>query len=373
MLAGGFIEWIFYDMRESTIHAHVGHLQVVRPGYHDAGAADPNGYLLPGRGPALDIIAQQPDVKVVAPRLAFSGLASHGDTTVSFVGEGIDPKAEVELSRALNIVEGSTLRDGDIEGVIVGVGLARNLDAKVGDLLVLVVNRKGGGIGAVETRVRGLFSTITKAYDDSVLRIPIGTARKLLGVDGAHAWVVLLDDTRHTDAVAAALRARLPGKELEVVPWHELADFYRKTVALFSKQVQVVAIIIAAIIVLGISNTMMMCVMERTAEIGTALALGTRRRRILGLFLAEGTLIGLIGGVLGVALGWTLAALISAVGIPMPPPPGMEQGFIGQIRITWGLAAEAFTLAVATTLLASVYPAWKASRLAIVDALRHSR
>ena len=132
------------------------------------------------------------------------------------------------------------------------------------------------------------------------------------------------------------------------------------------------ALIIGAIILLGISNTMMMCVMERTAEIGTSLALGTRRRQIQRQFLTEGTLIGVIGGVLGVALGWMLAALISAVGIPMPPPPGMEHGFIGQIRITSGLAAEAFTLAVATTLLASAYPAWKVAN-GHVDALRHSR
>jgi putative ABC transport system permease protein len=83
--------------------------------------------------------------------------------------------------------------------------------------------------------------------------------------------------------------------------------------------------------------------------------------------------IGLIGGTLGVALGWLLATLISKVGIPMPPPPGMSQGYTGAIMLTSRLTAEAFVLALVTTLLASVYPAWRASRMEIVDALRHQR
>jgi len=64
--------------------------------------------------------------------------------------------------------------------------------------VVLIVTKPSGGINAVEVTVRGLFSTVTKAYDDSALRLPIETARRLLGVQGAHAWVMLLDDTRRT-------------------------------------------------------------------------------------------------------------------------------------------------------------------------------
>jgi len=237
---------------------------------------------------------------------------------------------------------------------------------------VLIVTKPSGGINAVEVTVRGLFSTVTKAYDDSALRLPIETARQLLGVQGAHAWVVLLDDTRRTEAVTASLRSHLP-HEFQVVPWYDLADVYNKTVSLFSKQVEVVRVIIAAIIVLSITNTMMMGVMERTGEIGTSIALGVKRRGILGLFICEGAILGIFGGLIGLLLGFALAALISAIGIPMPPPPGMAHGFIGEILITPRLAAESFILAVVTTLAASVVPAWKASRLVIVDALRHNR
>jgi putative ABC transport system permease protein len=68
-----------------------------------------------------------------------------------------------------------------------------------------------------------------------------------------------------------------------------------------------------------------------------------------------------------------LAAVISAIGIPMPPPPGMARAFIGEIMVTPRLAADALLLAATTALLASLYPAWKASRLVIAEALRQGR
>jgi len=127
MLASGFIEWIYFDLRESTIHAHLGHLQVVRPNYHSSGRSDAFAYLLPAGGAVLDMLAKEPGVKAVAPRLSFSGLVSHGETTISFIGEGISPSRETELSRSLIIAEGTTLREDDRGGVLFGLGLARNL------------------------------------------------------------------------------------------------------------------------------------------------------------------------------------------------------------------------------------------------------
>ena len=116
-----------------------------------------------------------------------------------------------------------------------------------------------------------------------------------------------------------------------------------------------------------------MNVLERTGEIGTLMAMGTRRREILKQFLWEGFLLGLIGATIGLVVGVVLARGISAVGIPMPPPPGRTVGYSGEILVTWGLAAGAFALAIFTTMLASLYPAWKGSHLEIVDALRHNR
>ena len=142
---------------------------------------------------------------------------------------------------------------------------------------------------------------------------------------------------------------------------------------LFSRQVSVVKFIIGIIIVLTISNTQMMSVLERTTEIGTSLAIGLRRTTLMRMFVAEGALIGAVGGVLGVLLGFVLAHAISAIGIPMPPPPGMARGFLGEIRIVPQLVVDALVLAVFTTFAASLLPAWKASRMIIVDALRRNQ
>jgi putative ABC transport system permease protein len=72
-------------------------------------------------------------------------------------------------------------------------------------------------------------------------------------------------------------------------------------------------------------------------------------------------------------LGYLLAALISKIGIPMPPPPGMARGYVGQIVVTGSLVRDALVIAIATALVASLYPAWKASRMVIAEALRHGR
>jgi len=373
ILASGFIEWIFLDFRESTIKSQLGHLQIVRPGYHDAGKADPYAFLLPDTIPELEAPSGPREIKTVAPRLSFSGLISHGESTLSFIGDGVSPQEEMAFGNALQISTGKNLSADDPRAVIMGEGLARNLGVGVGDRVVLLATTASRGTNAVEVTVRGLFSTVTKSYDDAALRIPIETARQLLRTKGSHVWIVLLNETSHTDIMLTKLRAKLPQDQFEVVPWYRLADFYNKTATLFTKQVDGVRIIIALIILLSISNTMTTSVMERIGEIGTSMALGVKRIGILRLFLSEGALLGCVGGILGLLAGLVLATVISAIGIPMPPPPGMARGYTGQILVTWGSALGSLVLAVGTTLVASILPAWKASRMEIVNALRHNR
>jgi putative ABC transport system permease protein len=373
LLAAGFIQDILHGMREETIETHLGHIQITRANYLDAGLAAPFDYLIPDSMPERKTVEQLPGVVVLSPRLSFNGLISLGETTVSFLADGVEPEKEQRLAKQLKIVSGQNLAEGEPKSVILGQGLATSLGAKVGDQVILVANTEKGGINAVELVVRGTFSTVTKAYDDVALRLPLRTAQRLLRVQGVHRWVLLLDRTEHTEAAAATLTKTLDGKQLDVVPWTQLADFYNKTVLLFSRQVTVMKLIIAAIIVLSISNTMMMSVMERTGEVGTSMALGNTRHGILALFIGEGLLLGLGGAVVGLLAGLGLAAVISFFGIPMPPPPGATEGFTAKILITPALTVQALFLAVFTALAASVYPAWKASRMIIVDALRHNR
>jgi putative ABC transport system permease protein len=373
LLAAGFIEWIYWAMREDTIRTGLGHVQIARAGYFEAGQADPFAFLLPAESPERAGLERRPGVRTVSPRLSFSGLASRGETTISFLGEGMDPAREGELAAAVIMHEGEGLSPSHPREIVMGRGLAANLGAKVGDTVVLLANTRSGGINAVEVRVRGLFSTVSKAYDDAALRVPLATAEELLRVRGAHRWVVLLASTAASAETAARIRAELDPQRFDVVPWRQLADFYNKTVDLFSKQVFVMKLIIALIIVLSITNTQMMSVLERTGEIGTSMALGVTRARVLRRFLLESLAIGLIGAAAGLLAGMALAKLISAVGIPMPPPPGAPRALVGEIRVTWSLALDALSLALVTTLVAGAYPAWKASRMVVVDALRHAR
>jgi putative ABC transport system permease protein len=370
LLAGGFINWIFHDMREATIHSQLGHIQVVRPGYFDKGISDPYSFLLPAASPELKLLEEIPEVATVTPRLAFSGLASRDEVTIPFIGEGIDPIRERPISTRITIVEGRDLASLKDAEVILGEGLARSLEAKLGDKIVLLGTAANGSANAIELLVVGTFATIYKDYDDTALRVPIPFARKLMRVDGSTSWVVLLNKTESTAKVIDLVSPKLPASAFQIIPWTQLADFYNKTVALFSKQVDVMKLIIGLIIVLTISNTQTMSVLERTTEIGTSLAIGLRNNDVLRLFLVEGLLIGIIGGFIGVTLGYGLAEAISYIGIPMPPPPGMARGFTGQILVNGALALDAMILALVTTLLASVMPAWRASRMNIVDALR---
>ena len=373
ILASGFIEWGFWFGRESTIHSQLGHIRIFKKGFLESGSAEPLSYLLPQNGKYLEKIKTANNVRLVAPRLAFTGLISHGDTTISFLGEGVDPDREQALSRSVTIVAGQSLSSLDPKGIIVGQGLAANLGVKPGDKLVLLVNSSTGGINAIEGHVRGLFATITKAFDDSALRVPITLSRELLRVSGSHSYAILLDKTEHTDGVVTYLRQQFQGEPIEVIPWWQMADFYNKTVELFSKQVNVIRTIIALIIVLSISNSLMTNVMERTREIGTMMALGTKRGAVMRLFLLEGTMLGVLGGGVGIIAGCLAAIGISYIGIPMPPPPGMASAYTAEIMLTWPIVMNASVLAILTTLFASVYPAWRASRTQIVSALRYSR
>jgi putative ABC transport system permease protein len=202
------------------------------------------------------------------------------------MGEGVNPEKERVVSPTLLISAGQNLAPEDTRGILLGRGLAENLGAQVGDQVVLLANTPSGGLAAVEAKVRGLFSTVSKAYDDSALRVPLPIAQKLLRAQGIHRSILVLDDTAKTSEVLTVLRA--PGSETGLTWPSSPGTTWRTSTTRWcyslSKQVMVVELIIAAVIVLGISNTMTMNVLERTAEIGTCLAIGRRRRRSCASF-----------------------------------------------------------------------------------------
>ncbi len=369
ILADGFIERIFVDFREAIVRSSLGHFQIL-PADVDSGQAPA---ALAALRPTIEQALGEFPGAVVAAKLSFVGLASHGERTISFVGEGVEPQREQTLSSELVVEHGRPLESIDERSLLLGEGLAKNLGVGVGDVVTLLVTTAAGGVNAIEAQVAGIFYTSTKAYDDRALRLPLQTAQALLRDESISKFVGVLPRTSDTEEAVGALKAALDGDGVQVKAWREIADFYNKTVQLFSSQLAVVRGVIVAIVLLSVSNTLARNVMERTSEIGTMMALGRTRSAVARLFVGEGLILGVACGVLGVVLGWLLAFLISSVGIPMPPPPGMARGFIGGIAFTPGIAAIALLFAVLTSIIASLLPALRASRLNIVDALRVGR
>jgi putative ABC transport system permease protein len=372
IVSGGFVEDVFVQLRESTIHSRLGHAQIIRKGYLDYGQREPTRYLIEQPQPLIDQVRTIPHVQAVMSRVNFSGLANNGRADLPIIGEGVEADKEARLGTAMSFIAGHTLRDDDPFGVIVGEGVAAALQLKPGSPLNLTVTTPDGALNTLEFTVTGVFRSFSKDYDDRAVRIPQAAAQELLYTPAVHSLVVALDDTVYTDAVVDQLRKQLDPLGYEVKSWQELADFYNKTVALYKRQFGALQFIILIMLVLSVASTVNMVVYERTGEFGTLLALGLKRRQIFRLVLLENTLLGLVGGALGVGAGMLLAIAISGIGLPMPPPPGSNAAYTASIRIVpWVLVVAAVTGAAAAT-LAALLPGRRASRLAVVDALRHN-
>ena len=372
---GGFVNSIYFGVRESTIKSQVGHIQLYRKGWSEKGTLAPFDYLIRDYTALRAELSKLEHVQTVTGRLGFSGLVSTGDSTTSFVGLGVDPQGEVELSSLAVIVDGKDLIAGDPRGAVMGVGLARAFGVKPGDDLTLLSSTKAGAINALAVKVRGMWESSEKAYDDRFLKLALPEVQRLLDIEGddVQSIVLLLDRTEHTavvrDRITRLIQER--GLDLETKTWDELALRYHQVRELFGRIFNVLTLIVAIMVVFGITNTMTMAIFERTREIGTVMALGTRRRGVISMFVLEGVALGALGGLLGILLGIALAYIVSAIGIELPPPPGSTRGFAVRIFIVRDVLLQAFWLSLVTATLASLYPAWRAARVNVVEALRH--
>ena len=372
IVSGGFVEDVFVQLRESTIHSRLGHVQVLRTGYLDYGRREPFRYLIVDPAEVIDRAHALPHVSIVTTRVYFSGLANNGRADLPIVGEGVEAGNEARLGTATVFVAGEALRDTEPFAANLGEGLAAALGLAPGSPVTLTVSTPDGALNALEFKVTGVFRTFSKDYDDHAVRISKAAAQELLNTRAVHGVVLGLDDTAWTDATAAALARALPPDRYDVKPWHQLADFYVKTVALYRREFGALQFVIFVLLVLTVASTVNMVVHERTGEFGTLLALGTRRRDIFKLVLTENALLGAIGAVVGVALGVTVALLLSSIGIEMPPPPGSSASYTATIRLVPSVIALAALAGAVAACCAALMPGRRAARLPVVDALRHN-
>lgn len=372
MISGGFVEDVFVQLRESTIHSRLGHIQVYRQGYLEYGKREPSRYLIAEPQKLVGELRAMPHVREVMTRVNFSGLANNGRADLPIIGEGIEADKEGRLGTATTLVAGRQLANVDSYGVMVGEGVAAALQLKPNDYLTLMVNTPEGALNTLEFQVVGVFRTFSKEYDDRAVRIPMLAAQELLFTRTIHSVVVLLEDTALTDRVLSLARSKLGGAGYDVKAWYELADFYEKTVALYRRQFGALQVIILLMLVLSVASTVNMAVHERTGEFGTLQALGHRPRQVFRLIATEYLLLGLLGSLAGLLVGASLALAISAAGLPMPPPPGSNAGYVATIRLVPGVMVLAAITGWLAAVLAALLPARRAARLPIAESLRHN-
>lgn len=373
-LAGGFIAQSFAGLREGTIRS-VGQLQVVDPRAVSTSEESTLEFGIRDAERARAIVARNPAVSSVLPRIDFVGLATNGTKSIPYLGVGVDPEPEVAATGAREMVTTGQYLAGDGgDGVLLGTGLASALAVKPGDRITLMATTPDGSLNAVDGVVRGLVDVRIKELNDRYLAAGTKLVSRLLQSEGTVSKLVVFlkpgaDEDAARKSIAAALSAA--GYALTIRGWRELAVFYEQVKLLYVGIFGFVGTVLLVIVILSAAIVMTMAVTERTREIGTLRALGTRPSGIRKLFLSEGIAIALVGCAAGAVFSLLVRAILNAWGFTMPPPPGGTHGDPIHVQLYPLAYAAGFVAMVATMAIASYFPARRASRLSIVDALSH--
>lgn len=371
-----FIDKIFWGVRESTIHSQTGHLQITHPDFATRRNADALSVLLNNTGPLIEELEAIPHVQLVTTRLEFSGLVGMESASTVFIGQGVDPQREALLSSFEQIVAGHemTQDEGSAVGVSVGEGLARSLNVAPGNGLLLMARSAHTGLNAIDVQVSAVTRSDSSDYDRMILKMPMAHAQSLLGTQGVSRIIVLLDDTDRTQDVQHAIDQILARKGLHyrIDDWNTLNPGYTKIVGLYSRIFGLFSVMLLAVVVLSLSNTLLMGFMERIRDLSVMRAIGAGPGFLSHLFVFESVIVGLIGGVLGCVLAWAVIAVITRGfdGIGMPPPPGSDQPFRLRPVADIGVMGLSLLGASLTALAASIAPVVRVIRLRISAGMR---
>ena len=243
--------------------------------------------------------------------------------------------------------------------------------------LELLAATAGGAPNVVSLAVSGAEPQGVKELDDNYIAMPLPLAQQLVYGRGEHKVTgIELQFHRSEDLPAARARVltliRDHHLDLETRDFAELTPFYGQAKGMFSAIFLFIALVMGVIVLFAVVNTMTMNVMERTNEIGTIRAMGVRRNGIRAQFVAEGSLIGAIGATVGAALAFAIAALVNHAHLTWVPPGNADPVPL-QVAVTSSisLVIGSWIGLVLVATIAALVPASGASRLSIVDALRH--
>lgn len=265
---------------------------------------------------------------------------------------------------------------GDARGVVVGEQLAERLGLKVGSKVRLMVQRTDGEMGADLFRVRGIFHSIAPVIGQRQVYVSQEAARSLVGLEhGSHQLVVQLDDPQQAEVVATSLKRAL-GDDYEVKTWGELLPVLKRMDTLTNNVVFALAFFVYVLVGLGVLNTMLMSVLERTREFGVLMSLGTRPSRIIKVVLAEAFWTGTLSVIIGASLGALLTWHFSQHGLQLGGASesiqleGVTLSKLVKTRFMWSDVLKAAGFVYAMSLIVGLYPASRITRLQPAEALR---
>ena len=356
----------------------IGHLQVHHKGY--VASIDNLPLNLNVRPNAMKkveaALTSLGGVESFSPRIKFGGMFSNFTETTNIRLNGVDPAREFKTVPLLatRVTSGkAAIEKGEI---LIPVLLSRGMGVKVGDAVVIVATNRDGSVNGKQFKVAGLLESATgPGGRDGYVHIADAVELLRMTEPEVSEVAVRLSDfgqlAAATDRLEALLAGELnkQGKPLfEVHNWEKLSPFYN-IARMIDLMTLFIKLMLIAIVLISIMNVMIMAVYERIREIGTIAAIGTPPRKILAMFLIEGLCLGVLGaisgGVLGAAIVWGINAAKIAFNF------GQQTGIIltASVRPADLIAVSAIVILV--SVIASLQPAVKASRMEPIDALRH--
>jgi putative ABC transport system permease protein len=367
MIYHGFNQGIMNQYRDNTIKARYGHGQINTKGYREEIWDKPWEKWIDVNDPFFQDLKARPEIQYLFPRISFYALLNNGEKSLSGAGEGVDGIVESKFFTTLNVVEGKILSDED-EGIILGIGLAKALNVKVGDRVTVLANTLTGSLNAVDVYVTGVFYAGMKSFDDTFFRIQLKKTQELLDTDKVEAVAVGLHQLEDWKSLETWVNQ---STHFEATPFNVLDKvYYQNSVDFLQAQFSFIFIVIIVIVVLGIFNTVSTIILERKGEIGNLRANGDSKREIMTLLLTESLILGVIGASVGVILSYLLNLTLLSKGIDMPPGPGITRQFTTFVELQPSFIPVCFLIGIISGLVGTALAARKVLKMPITELLK---
>jgi len=363
----GVTEGSYSQMIEIYTRTHTGHIQVHKKGYLDKPSIYDSfkDYMQTG-----EKIGKIDEVVSWAPRLYSPALAFAGNKTTGVRVIGIDPEKESHTTFIKDkLKEGSFLPDRPSGEIMIGEGLAKIMHAGILDTIALIGQATDGSIANDLFTVAG----ILEGDDRSSCYMHINSAQGFISMgDGAHEIAIILKHHSHAKPVAADIDKTLGSEGLDVVPWQEIEKQFYRAMQMDKQGNWITQSIIMLIVAIGILNTVLMTLLERTREFGILRSVGTRPYQIFALILLETGFLSVFSILFGGILSLFFNYLLSIYGINLPTPIELEglrfESYVSEITMETIFLPAVVTFFVA--LAVSTVPALRAARIIPVNALR---